>query len=300
MYDFCMVSNKRRSKENNKGDISFMPDNLCKLTMREQQEIELEILTAFKRLCEKHNLYYVLAGGTLLGAVRHQGFIPWDDDIDVLMPRPDYERLCQLIREHAIEFPPYLEARCWFTEPHMNIPFLKIVDLRTLVKENYMMGDEHLWIDIFAMDGSTENDRNLKKQFDQSILLRKILFKKQTRPGTGKTRFRSVAKAILRTILKPIDAKWLCQKIEQTATRYRFDNCRFIAGVQWGYGPQERIDRMSWMIPVEVAFEDQLFNAPSNYHEYLHNLYGDYMQLPPVEKRVVHEMNAYIKEVYNK
>ena len=265
-----------------------------RLTLREQQMLELDMLKAFRKVCEDNNLYYTLAGGTLLGAIRHEGFIPWDDDIDVLMPRPDFERLGQLIREGAVSLPQHLQFCSWFTDPGMSIPFLKIIDLRTIVCETYMVGDNHLWIDIFVMDGSTENDRELKKQFRQSKRLRKVLFKKNTRPGTGKTKFRSASKDIIRTALKPVSAVFLCRQIENVAKRYCFDNCGYVAGAQWGYGPQERINRSAWMTPINVLFEGEYFTAPSNYDEYLSNLYGDYMKLPPVDKQVIHEMSVYM------
>ena len=269
-----------------------MSENARHLNLREQQLLELEMLKAFREICKDCDLYYTLAGGTLLGAIRHNGFIPWDDDIDVLMPRPDFERLGQMIREETVKLPPHLRFCSWYTDPGMSIPFIKIVDLRTAVGETYMVGDKHLWIDIFAMDGSTENDRELKKQFRQSKYLRSLLFKKNTRPGTGKTRFRSFAKDIIRTALKPVSAKHLCMQIESVAKRYRFDHSPYIAGAQWGYGPQERINREAWMTPENVLFEGEFFAAPSNYDEYLTNLYGDYMKLPPADKQIIHEMNV--------
>ena len=265
-----------------------------KLEKKDILLIELDMLIEFDSFCRKNDLYYVLCGGTLLGAVRHKGFIPWDDDIDILMPRPDYIKLCKYIKHEKTELPPHLKYVSWFTDDSMSIPFIKMVDTRTYVEERYMDNDRFLWIDIFAIDGCPDNKKELKSIFRKSILFRKILFAKQTKKGTGTSKIKIILKNLIRVLLKPISANWICKMIEKISTGYDFFESEFIAGIQWGYGPQEKVQKDKWMKPIELEFEGHYFLCPSNYDEYLSNLYGDYMKLPPVEDRVSHDMTVYM------
>lgn len=267
-----------------------------KLSTREVMDLELQMLMEFANICEKNSIYYTLCGGTLLGAIRHKGFIPWDDDIDVMLPRPDFERLCELIKENKITTSPHYQFISWFTEPSMDIPFLKMIDTRTMVEEEYMANDQHLWIDILVIDGCPEENKKLESMFRESKLLRKMLFLKQSKPGKGTNWIKALGKDALRLILKPVSSRYICRKLNTLSTQYSVESCKRIGCVQWGYGPQERVDKEKWLIPVDVEFEGHLFKAPSNYDEYLSNLYGKYMELPPVEKRKSHDMVATIKQ----
>ena len=114
---------------------------------------------------------------------------------------------------------------------------------------------------------------------------------------SARKNFELFAKIIIfiRLLFKPISARWLCKKLDNISKKYDFNKCKYIGCIQWGYGPQERVHKAPWMKPVELEFEGVMFPCPSNYDEYLGNLYGDYMKLPPKEKRVSHEMIVTLK-----
>lgn len=269
-----------------------------KLSVDEIKQVELQLLLDFDHLCKKNNLYYTLCGGTLLGAIRHKGFIPWDDDIDVLMPRPDFDRL---INNDHIDYsciPDYAKVVHW-KDGSMNYPFMKLVDTRTRMDAKYFnaeMNINNIWIDIFPIDGNPDNPKELRRVYRKSLFLRKLLTLQLAQKGEGKSRFKRIVKPVFIRICSLIPTHFLCEKIDNLGRKYDFNSVKNIGGIVWGYGPQERIRKSGYMKPVKVEFEGYTFNAPSNYDEYLTNLYHDYMQLPPEDKRVTHDIVAYMDE----
>ena len=130
-----------------------------KLTTHEVQKIEYDILVTFDQFCEANHLTYMLAGGTLLGAIRHHGFIPWDDDIDVIMPRNDYDRLLQLPKTVIGNEQKKYEIWHW-KNSGSHYPFIKIVDPDTYVKTDYIRQKReipHIWIDVFPLELKLKN-----------------------------------------------------------------------------------------------------------------------------------------------
>ena len=268
------------------------------ISLDEIKKIELDLLLSFRTLCEENHLYYTLCGGTLLGAVRHKGFIPWDDDIDVLMPRPDYDRLLNGVGIDLSMLPDSHKLVSW-KEGTFDYPFMKLTDTRTRVENPYLAEDfqsNHIWIDIFPIDGNPEGDRELEKLYRKAIFIRQLIRLKVANPNAGKTKLKKHLKPLLVRLTGLLDNQKLCKKLDDISKTYPFDDCRRIGGVLWGYGPQERIDKAAYLTSVPIQFEGEVFNAPSNYDEYLSHLYGDYMKLPPVEKRVTHEIIGYIED----
>ncbi len=260
----------------------------------EIKSIELEILKEFNAFCQKNNLRYNLAGGTLLGAIRHKGFIPWDDDIDVCMPRPDF---CRLISEYKGE-----DSKLKLVYRGIDgydAPFAKIIRTDTFVKNRFSSRetDKHLWIDIFPVDGLPENIEEVKKIYKSCDFYRQIYVLADAILGEGTSTFRKYSKYILKPLANIYGKKRCVDHIEQIASQYPYETSKYVGIVTWGlYGAGERMVKAEFEKSVEVEFEGYKFPTFSCWDSYLHGLYGNYMELPPVEKRKTHDMEAYLLE----
>ena len=271
-------------------------EDMIRLDLADIKQVEKGLLREFDTICSKNSLYYTLCGGTMLGSIRHQGFIPWDDDIDVFMPRPDYERL--LNGDVDLTFLPEYVKIVSYKDGSSNFPFMKLVDTRTDISVDYYddrYNVRHIWIDILPMDGNSDDPEKCAAACRKSHILRHALLLKMSQKGEGKSRLKAALKPFAKVALLPIPMHTLCRMIDDVSKSFPFDEGKTVCCIMWGCGPREKIDRKQYMTPVWKEFEGDLYPVPSNYVEYLTNLYGDYMQLPPVEKRVVHGITAFMK-----
>jgi len=264
------------------------------LSNQELKEKELNILLYFQKFCQKHNLHFYLSGGTLLGAIRHHGFIPWDDDIDVCMPREDYDRLIGIYSNNDQKYCLRSEELGNFTAP-----FAKIVDTSTWIDSQFTLDDNNsqLWIDIFPVDGLPESLEEVKDIYKKCNFYRRIFLITDAKLGEGKSAFHKYSKYILKPLSLLYGKKRCVEKIEQIAQKYQYNQCKYVGAITWGlYGAGERMLKSEFEKQVMVEFEGHKFPAFSCWDSYLHGLYGDYMKLPPVEKRQTHDMKVYVKE----
>lgn len=247
------------------------------VTLKEMQKIELNILVVFDRLCKKHSLRYYLDGGTLLGAMCYEGFIPWDDDIDLKMPRPDYERfiaLADTLPEHiALEAP--VKGCC----QHL---FLKLVDTRTVLLEHAgeRVNESGVYIDILPMDGHPQDgpayDAHLHRLSKYNSLYHASLdrFSELLRSNSLKTRLKG---RLYRVLYSP----WkLYRKLTRTAKRYSYDDCSRVGLLIEGDPIRERFEKFWLEPPIELEFEGQLFPAPNGYRRHMEIFYGDHVTKP--------------------
>lgn len=261
-----------------------------KIEIDEMKELQLNILADIAQFCEKNNLRYFLSGGSMLGAVRHHGFIPWDDDIDINMPRPDYNRF---IHEYQH---PYYDVCCWDLDKNYLCTFAKVSDKRTILEENGKFGRKvGVNVDIFPVDGLPKGDINVNRTVSRMKALWGLVVCATVIDITKRSTIKKIEITLMRAFYKlfPLQSYFTGLAIK-TAQKYPFDNSNKVAVLVWGYGKKEVIMRSTAEEYIESDFENYKFYIPRNYDEYLRNLYGDYMKLPPENERIYkHGSNAF-------
>jgi len=259
----------------------------------EAQRIELDILTAFSRYCRDNGLRYYLAYGTLLGAIRHHGFIPWDNDVDVVMPRPDYEKLLSMVKQNSISE----HIRLLDYREEKTFPFAKAVDTRTTCKEHFLVTEDNmgLYIDIFPLDGMPENEDEQNRILRKIRILSKLYVVANYRFNTGSTTLVRWIKNLLYPVSRLVSSRWVCRRLNALCAAYPYDESVMVANVVWGEEKKDIMPRAWYDSSVAGVFEHNEISIPAAYHQILKQLYGDYMQLPPEEERIVHEFEAYWK-----
>lgn len=264
-------------------------------TLKRVQKLELSILKDFINVCEKHNLTYFALAGTGIGALRHKGFIPWDDDIDVGLPRNDYEKLLTVFQKEYSQKYTVGNAETLQNYPLMTsrimIKGTKFVD-ESLKNLDCELG---IFLDVYALDNVPDDDKLLKKQAWSTWFWSKILILYYiARPVLP---FRGIAKKaahflcmVVHGLLKlfRISPHWLYKKCKQASTKYNETETKRMA-YMCDTNPYINLVNKETSFPlVQYDFEDIKLNFPRDIKEMLTFVYGDYMQLPPVEKRKNH------------
>lgn len=242
----------------------------------EMRAIQLEILDAVHNYCTEHGLRYSLGGGTLLGAVRHKGYIPWDDDIDIMLPRPDYERLIAEFNCHGTHFAmqnAWIDSAC-------SMMFTKIYDTRTVLEEADRLRNG-VAVDIFPVDGLPAPGK-LEEYVDTIETIRHNLIN-----TTRSYRLNGwkLIKYYLKKLKYPSRNKTL-DKLKQITSSYDFATSDYAGAICGSYGEKEHMQQSVFTSYVSLQFEGRQYMAIAAYDAYLTKHYGDYMKLPPKEKQV--------------
>lgn len=261
------------------------------LDTRQIQMAEYDILVALTDFFEKNDIEYILCGGTMLGAVRHNGFIPWDDDIDIMMPRSDYERLLELVPSLRHSYYKILSNP---KNEDYYYTHAKMIDTRTLCVENDLQTIQNMgiWVDIFPLDGMP--DKFKIHYFKMRVLHRMRAL--SAHPKMPETSFMMTPIIYLAwKIVRIFGFQFFVNRMERLARKYAYESSNYVSNV---VEPEAKIciyRKEVFDSSLLLSFEKESFEVPILYQEYLKNTYGDYMQLPPVEKRIGHSFEAYWK-----
>lgn len=274
---------------------------LTKEELTQWKSIVIDILREFHKICKENNLRYFACGGTAIGAVRHKGIIPWDDDIDVSMPRPDYERLIEICSSR--DMGNYELVTPENTENYP-LPFLKLCRKdTTLIEESDTPCVIGVFMDIFPLDGTSPDKTEaatLKRRYDrirnklEAISTRNTFIEYISLLKDSHEWGRFVVKTMgffLRNRMRRMFMKIL----NDISEKYPFESAENLIVYAGSYGEREVMPRSFCEgKDIEMPFENVKVMMPSGYEEYLTRIYGDYMQLPPKEKQVSHHYHAVV------
>ena len=272
--------------------ISKMRDGYRRLSEEEIKEVELGVMDYIHNLCQKENINYSLAYGTLLGAVRHKGYIPWDDDVDISLKRDEYDKLYQaVLRDND----PIYKVASWENDARYPYPFYRVYDARTVYENNYIENDIDLGIcvDVFPFDYYADVNKEMVKLDTYRRLSVYTLYGIHSKNAGLKNIIRYLLVLVFRlTRVKTWNKKMnllSMQANDNDSIDYLMENKRTSTKFE-----KTLLDKV-----MDSPFEDSTYKIPEASHQILSAIYGDdFMEIPPVEKRVKHDdFVAYIKEV---
>jgi len=259
-----------------------------KIELSTLQKLQLSVLKEVDRICKKHGIKYYLIGGTLIGAIRHKGFIPWDDDIDIAMMRLDYDRFIKCSEEE-------LNSKYFIQNYNTDIDFYhaltRICIKGTFVEDKHtkhLKCHKETYIDIFPLDNVPDDEEELKKQKRKILLVDKILkYKACILHENGVLYSKFLIKKFLSVILKPISQRTLYNYRQKYMKKYFGQNTLRVSSTASKYGFSKQIMLKSiYGDPTMVEFEGGMYPAPQDWEYYLNHLYGNYMSLPPKDARM--------------
>ena len=261
--------------------------------LRKVQKIQIDILNECVKICNKYNITYYLIGGTLIGAIRHKGFIPWDDDIDIAIKREEYDKFIEYA-ENELKSPYKLEHFTTDNDYKLYLANIVNTDITVEIKRETTMVS-NVGIDVMPIDGIPSGKL--------SIMLYKfrILYYRCLAGFVNIKIIRSMKRNIIEKILigvakiipfnKFINLKKVRIKNDNFVRKYKYDKCEYVGTIFGNYGFHEIVPKDYFGNGSIVTFEGKEYLAPEKVDEYLTHMYGDYMKLPPEEKRVGHHIS---------
>ena len=269
-------------------------DGYRKLDEAEIKEVELGVMDYIHNLCQKENINYSLAYGTLLGAVRHKGYIPWDDDIDISLKRDEYDKLYQaILRDND----PIYKVVSWENDARYPYPFYRVYDARTVYDNNYIGNDIDLGIcvDVFPFDYYTDVNKDMVKLDTYRRLSVYTLYGIHNKNA----KLKNIVRYLLVLLFRLTRVKTWNQKMNILSMQEKDGD--FIDYLMENKRVSTKFDKSFLDTTIDSPFEDRVYKIPVAYQQILSAIYGDdFMEIPPIEKRVKHDdFLAYIKEGQN-
>ena len=265
-----------------------------KVTSEESKALMLAMLSAIDSFCCSNNIVYSISCGTMLGAVRHGGFIPWDDDMDIYMLRKDYQRFTSI-------FPEVYEDKYALVSPEKsnkrNRPFAKVTDVRTTSGEKSSLPGVD--IDVFPIDDVPDIDAEWEKYRHKQIRLYKSMFFKSDKPAKNMTLLASCKLYLMKLLLLPFSNKYLVKHLSDFAQINNNRGYKRVFECVQGMRCKSPFPKALFDDIIEWKFEDRIYHGFKDADQYLSLTYGDYMTLPPVEKRVCHHKEFYWMDCEN-
>ena len=245
----------------------------------------VDILKWFHEFCEKNNLKYYVLGGTMLGAARHKGFIPWDDDIDVGLPRDDYEKLIAVMNNKIFDEKFVLE------QPLKNkdyiYPYCKIYDTTTTLIENAKVKIKRgIYIDVFPLDGIGNSKKEIRDNFKKIKKLTALITLKVAGFRKGRKLYKNIGVALFRLV--PLNVNKMLLKLIKECSQYSYNSCLYCGNLLGNWGEREIVPREVMGKPTLYEFENIKIYGVEKPDEYLTSLYGDWRKLPPKENQKTH------------
>ena len=257
------------------------------MTIDEMKKVQLELMKRLDKICKDNNLRYSLTDGSLLGAVRHQGFIPWDDDIDIIMPRKDYDKLKDLILNNDYKDVKFMN---FSTQKDCHYCIGKVYDPNTILEERdiYRVTNFGVNIDVFPLDGLPSDPKLILKHMKKVERLRNL---RRYAIHTKLSKMNKVISFLYKICSIPIKIygyRRINKKTDKLMRKYDYDSSEYVTSLysdvscfKHKYFKKDFFDKMHYS-----KFEDTEFSILDNYDKYLTDMYGNYMQFPPEDKRI--------------
>ena len=255
----------------------------------ELKRLQLSILDAVDVFCSQNGIRYYLAHGTLLGAIRHDGYIPWDDDIDIWMPRPDYDRFMDSFRSDDA---PWFRTIDFEHDKTYRLPFGKVHDVRTVMDEELYENEYGVYIDVFPLDGFSGPHQISKGRF-----YRKLLNVKRWRWSRARAFAKNCAMSVIRLFLSWLPVESILRKLDSNAREKPYDGAERVIVATIVDIDKAVFSAAAFSSSARHVFEGRLLPVPMDWDAILRTLFGDYMTPPPSDKRTsTHLSTAYWRE----
>ena len=256
------------------------------MTIDEMKKVELEMIKKIDKICRDNDIKYSLIDGSLLGAVRHNGFIPWDDDIDIALSRPNFYKLREVLINNNYDDIIYMDFK---TQKDCHYDIGKICDSRTVLEERdiYKVNNYGVFIDVFVIDGLPSNHKMILKHMKKIARFRNLRRYAIHTKLSKMNKFINVLFKILSIPIKIYGYKRINKKIDKLMTKYDYNESEYVSilysdvsCVKHKYFPKDFFEKIHY-----TKFEDAELPIIDNYDKYLKDMYGNYMEFPPIEKR---------------